>query len=198
MTPRHHIIISGTGRSGTTFLVQLLTALGLPTGFRSPYEDIFEVCNAGMEADLRLPDAPYIVKSPALCKDLNGILNDDPSIIIDCAIVPIRSISDAAESRRDVARRNNAKGPIAGGLWGTTDFDAQEDVLAHFLYRLMHTLASREIPVVLLEFPSIVHDAGYLYRHLSPLFPFVGRDAFIETHAEICQPELVHDFSRLE
>lgn len=33
--PKHHIIISGTGRAGTTFLVQLLTELELDTGF--PY-----------------------------------------------------------------------------------------------------------------------------------------------------------------
>ena len=28
-----HVVISGTGRAGTTFLVQLLTHLGLDTGF---------------------------------------------------------------------------------------------------------------------------------------------------------------------
>ncbi|MGO8710482.1 MAG: hypothetical protein ACLQUZ_00180 [Rhizomicrobium sp.] len=33
---RHHVIISGTGRAGTTFLVQLLTALKLDTGYYNP------------------------------------------------------------------------------------------------------------------------------------------------------------------
>src|SRR6516164_482379 len=31
---RHHTIISGTGRAGTTFLVKLLTNLGLDTGYQ--------------------------------------------------------------------------------------------------------------------------------------------------------------------
>jgi hypothetical protein len=30
---KRHILISGTGRAGTTFLVQLFTALGFDTGF---------------------------------------------------------------------------------------------------------------------------------------------------------------------
>ena len=35
LTPRHHVIITGTGRAGTTFLMELLTNLGLDTGFNS-------------------------------------------------------------------------------------------------------------------------------------------------------------------
>ena len=30
---RRHLVITGVGRSGTTFLVELLTGLGLDTGF---------------------------------------------------------------------------------------------------------------------------------------------------------------------
>ena len=33
MTPRRHVVITGTGRAGTSFLVELLTHLGLETGF---------------------------------------------------------------------------------------------------------------------------------------------------------------------
>jgi hypothetical protein len=46
---KHHIIISGTDRSGTTFLVQLLTALGLDTGFTDLTSPVFANCDAGME-----------------------------------------------------------------------------------------------------------------------------------------------------
>jgi hypothetical protein len=60
---KHHVIISGTGRAGTTFLVQLLTELGLDTGFPDAHSQIFPNCNAGMEYDIRDPKAPYIVKS---------------------------------------------------------------------------------------------------------------------------------------
>ena len=73
-TMKHHVIISGTGRAGTTFLVQLLTALGLDTGFDSPTSGIFENCRAGMEWDLRHPNAPYIIKNPWLCDYLHEIM----------------------------------------------------------------------------------------------------------------------------
>jgi hypothetical protein len=73
---KRHVIISGTGRAGTTFLVQLLTELGLDTGLTDSHTDIFENCNAGMEKDLREPDAPYIVKSPFLCDYLATFSRD--------------------------------------------------------------------------------------------------------------------------
>ena len=37
---QHHVIITGTGRSGTTLLIQLLTELGLDTGFASKEGEI--------------------------------------------------------------------------------------------------------------------------------------------------------------
>ena len=33
MSCRKHVVITGTGRAGTTFLVELLTALGMDTGY---------------------------------------------------------------------------------------------------------------------------------------------------------------------
>ncbi len=79
---RHHIIISGTGRAGTTFLVQLLTELGLNTGFPNSQAQIDPNCNAGMEVDIRDPNAPYIVKSPWLCDYLDEVLGNR-GIVID-------------------------------------------------------------------------------------------------------------------
>ena len=65
--PAHKVIITGTGRAGTTFLVRLLTELGLDTGYtrRNWSRDYFTHCDAGLEHDLAGPDAPYIVKNPA-------------------------------------------------------------------------------------------------------------------------------------
>jgi len=44
---------------GTTFLVQLLTALGLDTGFPDAESGTLSNCNAGMEFDLRQTEVPY-------------------------------------------------------------------------------------------------------------------------------------------
>ena len=81
--PVHKVIISGTGRSGTTFLVHLLTELGLDTGItaRNWGKKYFEHCNAGLEHELLDPETPYIVKNPALlrdppCRPCHGPLRD--------------------------------------------------------------------------------------------------------------------------
>src|SRR5688572_24304601 len=104
--PRHHIIISGTGRSGTTFLVQLFTSLGLDTGFPDPTSAVLANCNGGMEWNIRDPNAPYIVKSPWLCDSLDEIL-EQGDVVVDHALIPVRELYAAAESRRDVSRRTD-------------------------------------------------------------------------------------------
>jgi hypothetical protein len=45
MSPRHHAVITGTGRAGTTFLVDLLTHLGLDTGYSTNTLDQFKYKN---------------------------------------------------------------------------------------------------------------------------------------------------------
>src|SRR4029077_20569812 len=88
---KHHVIISGTGRAGTAFLVQLLPELGLETGFPDPFSNVFPNCDAGMEWDIRQPDAPYIVKNPRLCDSLDALVQDG-GVVIDRAIIPVRNL----------------------------------------------------------------------------------------------------------
>ena len=51
---RRHLVITGIGRCGTTFLVELLTYLGLDTGFdpASVRSGIDHVARAGLERDI--------------------------------------------------------------------------------------------------------------------------------------------------
>ena len=65
---RHHVIISGTGRTGTTLMVQLLTNLGLDTGFTSDDDHVYQTCNACMERSLTEEKAPYIKKIRDIAK----------------------------------------------------------------------------------------------------------------------------------
>ena len=194
--PRHHIVISGTGRAGTTFLVQLLTALGLDTGFTDIDSGIDSNSNAGMEWDLRRPDAPYIVKSPWLCDYLDEAL-DSGQYIIDHAIIPMRDLYSAAESRRDVARRAGAdlaQEEIRGGLWHTELPEQQEMVLANQFYKVVYTISKRDIPMTLLLFPRFVCDSEYLYRKLEFMLSGIGYQAFLQIFKQISRPEAIHDF----
>src|SRR5581483_1596624 len=184
------------GRAGTTFLVQLLTELRLDTGFTSA-SGVLPNCDAGLEWDIRRPDAPYVVKSPWLCDHLDDILAEG-RLVIDHALVPVRALFAAAESRRDVSRRTDpdtfAPDAVPGGLWLTGDPGEQESILTQKLYELILTLARHEIPLTLLMFPRLVHDPEYLYGRTRFALGDVSYSGFAEAFRRTSRPELVHDF----
>ena len=149
-----------------------------------------------MEWDLRRPDAPYIVKSPWLCDYLDEAL-DSGQYIIDHAIIPMRDLYSAAESRRDVARRAGAdlaQEEIRGGLWHTEVKEQQEIVLANQFYKIVYTISKRDIPMTLLFFPTFVCDSEYLYRKLEFMLSGIGYQAFLQIFKQISRPEAIHDF----
>lgn len=206
--PSHHLIISGTGRAGTTFLVQLLTELGLDTGFRAPGDGLFEHCDAGMEWDFHAEHLPYVLKSPFLCLVLDRLL-EERDIVIDHAIVPMRELSAAAESRRDVTRRTPpsaapagedvpawAADLVPGGLIPTRRGETQEAALSRMFHDLVLTLTRRRIPTTFLEFPRLVRDDRYLYEQIAPALPGIDAERFAAAFAAVARPALVHDFSR--
>lgn len=193
---KRHLIISGTGRAGTTFLVQLFTALGLDTGFADPTSGVHVNCNAGMEWDILHPNAPYIVKSPWLCDNLDELL-EAGRVIIDHAIIPVRDLYSAAESRRDVTRRTDkALYPdgIPGGLWHTDRPEQQEAVLVGQLYKIIYAMAKWSIPTTLLHFPRLVRDPEYLFGKVEFALKGIGREEFLAAHRRVARSELVHEF----
>ena len=208
---KHHIVISGTGRSGTTFLVQLLTRLGLDTGFsqqEAAGAGFFSDARAGLEHDVRAYNAPYIVKSPYFCEYAEEVLRRD-DIHIDHVLVPIRDLHAAAESRRYVVRSTLAGMSIAdrlkfhlkprelpGGLWRTasTRQGAQETVLLRQVYALMLALAGYQVPVTILRYPRLVRDSDYCFEKLRPILGGITHLEFMGAFRECARPDLVHEF----
>jgi hypothetical protein len=192
VAPSHKIIITGTGRAGTTFLVQLLTELGLDTGYtsRSWSQAYFRHCDAGLEFDILAKDAPYVVKNPNLCDRLPVLLATG-RFNVDHVLVPIRELEAAAQSR---VRVGGANGNVPGGLVGTGEPAAQKAVLAESFHRLMHTLAEHNIPHTLLHFPTLVRDCEYTRQKLQFLTPAVDDDEFRAAFQRVSRPELVHEF----
>lgn len=202
------IFISGTGRAGTTFLVQLLTDLGLDTGYSrkraaedtgESAEGFFATARAGVERDIFAADNPLIVKSPYLCDHVDDLLK--AGIGISHIIIPVRNLHDAAESRRFVQRETtgNSNGDsVAGGLWDTSDAQSQEAVLAMKLARLIEAATRNEIPLTLLSFPRLVRDSDYTYEKLAFLFPFTSRARFRKKFTSRQRLDWVHDFSDAE
>lgn len=103
--PSHHLLIAGTGRAGTSFLVRYLTALGLDTnltrnGERAHWDNR---ANAGLEDQL-LPDPsqlPYVVKSPWTYQFIEELLGSG-KVRLDAVVLPMRNLVESAASRSTV------------------------------------------------------------------------------------------------
>ncbi|MBS0264671.1 MAG: hypothetical protein JSS02_22240 [Planctomycetes bacterium] len=201
---RHHIIITGTGRAGTTFLVRLFTYLGFDTGFTKK-SAIDPVAHAGLETVIEDWNAPYIVKQPQLCERLDTIM-ERGDILIDHAIIPRRDLFAAAESRRVNARQNPKVTPseVIGGTFGTDSLAVgdQEAALQRLEKKLWDAISTYQIPYTELWFPDDFQDAERLFQKLGPVFDCVAEEQgirvtpakFLATHSELWNPKLVHKY----
>ena len=102
-----------------------------------------------------------------MCDYLEDVLASG-EVVVDHAIVPMRDLYAAAESRRDVVRRRDpgtaATPPdlVPGGLWHTTEPERQEVILAQQLHKLLVALAKFSVPITLLSFPRFAQDPKHL------------------------------------
>jgi hypothetical protein len=207
---RKHVIITGTGRAGTSFLVQLLTSLGLDTGYRP--EDLEKrlnnVARAGLEQDLPGPDSPYIIKRPRFCEEAEAVLQRG-DILLEHVFVPMRDLAAAAESRRFVTREAHAqwspwkrffkkvrgRDGVPGGEFAAEQGLSQETLLLQRIYKLVYTLSDTHIPVTFLRYPRLVKDSEYLFQKLSPILNGLGYERFRAVFAQTARPDLVHSFT---
>jgi hypothetical protein len=126
---RQHSVVAGVGRSGTTFIMQLLTKLGLDTSFTAHELDndhdlIDPNSHGGLEVNILSDDAPYFIKS-VLLHEIFEELQFREDIKLDYTIIPMRDLEAAAESRRSVHATNLGSG---GGLTGTPIPEEQKGV----------------------------------------------------------------------
>jgi hypothetical protein len=181
--------------------VQLFTALGFWTGFsiEEAMGRVDEISHAGLERSLVDETNPYVIKSPWYADQLPQALPDG-KVEIYAALVPVRGLFEAAESRRRVYRELRSRNLNAlahpGTLWHTADPDNQEDVLARQFYKTVLALVQHEVPIYLLEFPRLIAEPDYLFTKLAPLMSDhgVAQSEFLQAHRRTARPELVHDF----
>ena len=210
-TRNGHIIIAGTGRAGTTFLVQYLTELGLDTHVsRQGLQQLDANANAGLEDTPLVAAAetlPYVIKSPWIGEYVDEILAS-PDIRIDAAILPVRDLVEAAASRTILELRalhQNAPWMVQqlGKTWenwavtpGGTVFSFnpmdQARILAVSFHRLIQRLVDAGIPIVFLGFPRFVEDGNYLFEQLRSILPeTVTAQQSLAAHQRTAQHEKV-------
>ncbi len=174
--PKHHVVIAGTGRAGTSFLVRFLNQCGLDTG--SPTESFDERAQAGLEHNLLDGGAPYVVKDPWLFTYCERV--DLQAVTIDALLVPVRELMAAASSRILQERvamferpwpdwpHSDVNGKVTAGAIYSLDPVDQARILAVGFHQLIHWATVKRIPLFLLEFPRIVNDSEYLIETLWP------------------------------
>lgn len=171
-----HILISGTGRAGTTLLVQYFTALSFDTGFslHEARSKVDPISHAGLEHQLSRPTLPYVSKSPQYANRLGDVL-DNGELSVRACIIPVRQLADAAASRRRVSAAAAEAGKDPQRQRGGLSFHAkrnpnhQEEVLAVSFHRLISDLVRHDVPIHLLDFPRFATDHGHLFAALRPL-----------------------------
>lgn len=196
---KSHVVIAGNGRAGTTYLVHLLTALGLNTGFKLNEIDrlIDDNAKAGLEWDVRAEDAPFICKSPWFSEFAADALN---RVKINHIIIPVRDFNDAAESRirvtKDYQSITNSQETkwIPGGLVFTEKFEDQLFQLQVQFIRLMQVIADYHVPVTFISFPRFAKDPEYLYKKLEFLLKKIDYEHFLKIYLQITRPDYIHQF----
>lgn len=194
------IIITGPGRSGTTFLVQLFGRLGFDTGFTEETETYVEEIRAGCEWHLefdvnqdslvairaRIEAAPRVLKTPDWAFVLKWALHTNV-IDIDHVFIPLRDIDQAARSRLGVGLDWH----VADDLQGEERVVDQANIMALALGRAIEACFLFEVPCTLMRFPAIVSDPGYCYQKLRPVMNDISQERFLEEWQKLARPEQV-------
>jgi hypothetical protein len=199
---RNIVIITGTGRNGSTFLMQLLTRLGLDTGWQKDQAlsgFINSNSHGGMERDLN-GDVPYIVKNPYFVGWIPKI--QEKGFVIDHVIVPFREADQAARSRAAVEQRAKDSGftgkVVPGGFWGASDLHGQKQHILAKTHQLFCSIAEYDLNHTLIHYPRMTEDGEYLFRKLKVLFELSGATIpiadFLHTFQQVVRPELVHRY----
>jgi len=154
------ILITGTGRSGTTFLIKIFSFLGYDTGYtRENYKThIYENCNSGMEREYN--ENYSILKNPLFMEKWDKIIQD---INIKLVIIPIREYKESALSRQ--SHKFNA-----GGLWNAQHMKEQIAYYNKLMADYMFYMTKYDIPTLFLDFKQMINNKMYLFSKLREIW----------------------------
>lgn len=182
------ILITGTGRAGTTFLMRLIVRMGFDTGFKDIESNIFNHANAGLERDWN--DNYLVVKSIQAMFDIEDVLDKKN---VTHVIIPIRDIDSVVSSRIYQERTGKRLGKLVpGGLHGTDKEGYQKEILLGSFYKFVNVLVCRGVAFSFLPFPDFLECPQKVMevfiRAGLPVIP----DDFYRIFEEEVNHELVH------
>jgi hypothetical protein len=213
---KHHLLIAGTGRAGTSFLVQYLHGCKLETHLtHHPEAKLYEEANAGLE-DIPIDGRPlpYVIKTPWLFEFVERFLSRK-DIAVDVVVLPMRDLVEVASSRVTLEMRARYASLNDSGVleectkwetWGKTKGGVvyslnpidQARILAMGFHQVIHAFVKRAVPIVFLDFSRMIEDGAYLYEQLRPYLPeSVDREAALALHQSLAAPDLMRMASEL-
>lgn len=152
------IMITGTGRSGTTFLMIIYTKLEFDTGFNDINACIYKNCNSGMEGSSRTNRK--VVKNPKF------MFSIDDSVRIfnpDFIVIPERNIEEVAKSREKHKFGN-------GGFVFAQNYKRQLELYNNTIPIFKTKLEKMGINTIFIDFYQMIMSPQYLYEKLTPTF----------------------------
>ena len=175
-----HLVIAGTGRAGTSFLVKWLGASGVDIGEGLTWS---ERADAGYERKLTDENLPTVVKDPWLFAYCDQV---DPDIIGEL-VIPMRNLPEAAASRtaKHGAGLHGYYAMVAGGMIVEINDRDQENVLARGFHNLIYWATSFSIPYRTVIFPRTVNDASYCVEQFESWLP--DKSSAFKAHAELAR-----------
>lgn len=161
---KSHVIISGTGKAGTTALVKILTLAGFDTGYTKAQVERANLEKGALEyanpKNRWREGMPEILKTPHFCDYLQEDI--DNGMKVRACIVPIRDLSLVAAS--SVNRGNSLDG----------DVENTKNRNAVKFHRLMLTCARNRIPVHFLPYAEWTEEDRWLNGVVGKIYPKPG------------------------
>ena len=201
------IIIAGTGRAGTTFLMEHFTNMGAPTGFQKNSIKEAQAGHSHGGLEKRLPplvNGQFPCSSDrSIFKDISKTANWTKCCLgasnVDTVIVPIRSATGAAHSRHVehvLLKGRRGREPAGGFFRGAQTESEQLFANAKIIYDLVYDLSNANIRVIFLAYPRHVKDAEYAYSALKHVLDNlnIGKEMYFTTYNLTYRPEFVHEY----
>lgn len=160
------IIITGTGKCGTGFFIELLTELGFDTGYEpgNIEESEWKVIGEGS----KLEGQPYIIKKPSFCNNKNLLkIRDMWDWHIDHVYILLRDYDDVANNKWKRARFKAGLPLIEDQEYKRGDHKWRHirQQSSASVGGIMFQVISEDIPYTFLMFPRIVTDPEYLWSN---------------------------------
>lgn len=193
------ILITGPGRSGTTFLMHLLTLLDYATGIdKNNIEgSMLKDTRGGMEPEINQDDwtnlnremfnriAP-VMKAPLFGPEIMRLVNEG-HVRFRHIILPIRYMPEAAKSRVDV----NLHWLIERTGDKKAEYYEQTQVMYWVCGKVVEACALLDIPLTILAFPRLVEDPDYCYAKMKECFTNLKKSEFKKVFKQIANPKQI-------